>query len=135
MTGLQLRTIVTIAPEPLEPLAGLEHINYVHILNAGEKSKSKKKRGLPITAETVDAVLQIIMDQKHHPVYLHCLNGAQVTCLVVGCYRRLHDWSVNSILAEFSRFTDYDRVDTVFIQAYRMGAAQLEDTPARIELV
>lgn len=125
LRGLQLRTILTIAPDPLEPLSGLENVEYIHIESAAERSKSKKKRGLPITSETVQQALQIIEDPERQPVYVHCLNGAQVTCLVIGCYRRSKSWSLNSVLAEFSRYTDYDRVDGQFIETFSGAGEKL----------
>lgn len=118
LKGLRLKTIVTIAPDPLAPLDGLENVEYIHIESAAEQSKSKKKRGLPISSETVKQALDIIQDPERQPVYVHCLNGAQVTCLVIGCYRRTKCWSLNSVLAEFGRYTDYDRVESQFIETF-----------------
>lgn len=119
---LQLKTIVSVIPDPLESPESLglgPEIEFVHIAGASEKSKSKKKRGVPINHELVSGVIDILRDPSKQPVYLHCINGRQTTSLIVACMRCSQGWSLNSAFQEFSRFCDYDRQDMVFVQKYK----------------
>lgn len=45
-----------------------------------------------------------MIDPENHPLYLHCLDGADVTGLVVACLRKLQLWSTSSAMGEFSRY-------------------------------
>lgn len=44
-----------------------------------------------------------MIDPNNHPLYLHCLDGADVTGLVVACLRKLQMWSNSSAMSEFAR--------------------------------
>lgn len=126
---LGLRTIVSVTPKPLDEseFSDLKdrrgnRTRFVHVPAAGMEDKSRKKRGLPIGRDVVDEVLRFVLDPEAQPVYVHCLNGSQVTCLIIGCFRKLQKWSNPSILEEFSRYSDYDRLDIAFIEAYTTAA-------------
>jgi hypothetical protein len=53
----------------------------------------------------VTTILQFLVDTNRLPIYVHCLDGTVVTCLVIACLRKLQCWSLPSILIEFSRST------------------------------
>lgn len=44
-----------------------------------------------------------MIDPANHPLYIHCLDGADVTGLVIACLRKLQMWSISSALGEFVR--------------------------------
>lgn len=44
-----------------------------------------------------------MIDPANHPLYIHCLDGADVTGLVIACLRKLQMWSISSALGEFAR--------------------------------
>jgi len=46
---------------------------------------------------------QLLIDPEAHPIFLHCMNGAEVTGLLVMCLRKLQMWSQTFALIEFSR--------------------------------
>ena len=45
----------------------------------------------------------MLIDTETHPVFVHCMNGAEVTGLVVMCLRKLQMWSQTFGLMEFGR--------------------------------
>jgi len=46
-----------------------------------------------------------VIDKRHHPILIHCQKGNHRTGCLVGCMRRLMNWSLTSIQAEYRRFT------------------------------
>lgn len=124
---LGLRTVLSITPEPLpgDQLAVLgPDLQYVHIAGEEEQAKSKKKKDVPVTMETVRSALDVLLEPANRPVFVHCLNGKQATSLVVACFRVVNGWSLRSVLSELSRYTDHARSDVVFLQAF---AAELPE--------
>jgi protein tyrosine/serine phosphatase len=53
----------------------------------------------------VTTILQFLVDTSRLPIYVHCLDGTVVTYLAIACLRKLHCWSLPSILIECSRST------------------------------
>ncbi|CAO3612183.1 unnamed protein product [Cunninghamella echinulata] len=62
-----------------------------------------KEDNVPLTYNKTLLALQIIIDPENHPIYIHCLDGADVTGLVIACLRKLQMWSLSSTIVEFSR--------------------------------
>jgi len=50
---------------------------------------------------------QLLIDPEAHPIFLHCMNGAEVTGLLVMCLRKLQMWSQTFALIEFSRSAEH----------------------------
>lgn len=64
----------------------------------------KPKDTIPLTPLIVFQALQVLISGKY-PVYIHCLDGAIVTGVVVMCLRKFQLWSAQVAMAEFSRHT------------------------------
>jgi protein tyrosine/serine phosphatase len=56
-----------------------------------------------LTSARVVGGPQLLINPTTHPVYLHCMTGAEVTGLIVMCLRKLQLWSQTFGLLEFSR--------------------------------
>ena len=99
---LRLSTIVSLIPEPPRPhvveFCALHAITLVHIRT------DKAKDAIPLTFAKVTQVLQILVDATNHPLYIHCLDGAMVTGVILLCLRKLQMWLLSSAMIEFSRF-------------------------------
>lgn len=115
---LKLKTIVSITPTPVDlHFLRDQSIHVVHVgISGADQYKSKKKRGLYVTDEQVCEVLAILENPENFPIYVHCLNGQQVTSLVIACFRMRQKWTVASAFAEFSRFIDYSRKEVAFVE-------------------
>jgi len=61
-----------------------------------------------------------MINRVHQPLYVHCLNGAEVTSLVIACLRKLQCWSVSSTMAEFGRFCLVRPAHTSFIETFHV---------------
>lgn len=125
LSTLQLKTIITLTPEPItkdtDPLlyhfAKSEGAELVHL--ECTKAGKGKKRGVPLDYSVILEALQIIIHSENSPVYIHCLNGGQVTSLVVACLRKLQFWSSITIFNEFINFTSNITVnDRSFVESF-----------------
>jgi tyrosine-protein phosphatase OCA6 len=121
---LGLKTIISITPEPLvdgpvKQFAVDSGINLIHVACGPSTEKSKKKRAVPLSYGEARHVLELILDSSVSPVYIHCLNGSQVTCLIVACLRKLSFWSTEAIADEFQRYSDWELEDQRFIQEFK----------------
>jgi len=108
---LKLKTIISLIPEPItletDPdlyrWAQDHRIRLVH-LECASGGKGKK-RSVPLDYDLAIAALDLMVHEKHLPVFVHCLNGGQITSLLVACLRKLQFWSAISIFNEFINFT------------------------------
>ncbi|KAH3663434.1 hypothetical protein WICMUC_005960 [Wickerhamomyces mucosus] len=124
---LNLKFIVSLTPEPitsetdpsLYKFAQEQNIKLIHIECGQEGSGKRKKRGVPIEYSTVVKVLELMIDLDYSPSYVHCLNGGQVSSLVIACLRKLSFWSSVSIFNEFLIYTNSINVkDRTFIEEF-----------------
>lgn len=107
---LQLKTLVSLTPNPitkdtdpaLYDFAQENNVELVH-LECAPPGKGKK-RGVPLDYTTILHCLNLIIHKKHSPIYVHCINGGQVTLLLVACLRKLQFWSSITIFNEFINF-------------------------------
>ena len=102
LRGLGLRTIVSLTPEkPIADLVGFCEATGAR--NIWHKVK-KYNEAVHMTKRTVASILEVLVDPERHPVFIHCLDGSNVTGLVVMCLRKLQHWAVGSYQTEFKRF-------------------------------
>jgi tyrosine-protein phosphatase SIW14 len=57
-----------------------------------------------IDAQMVAEALAVLVDRRRHPVLVHCHKGDHGAGCIVGCFRRLQQWSLSSTLAEYRQF-------------------------------
>lgn len=126
LESLNIKTIVSLTPEPITAasdnsfyeFARQRGIELVHIECA--QSGKGKKRGVPMGYSSVLEALKYIIHKEFAPVYLHCLNGGQVTSLVIACLRKLQFWSSIAIFNEFINYTTSITVsDRSFVDGFK----------------
>ncbi|RUP49748.1 tyrosine phosphatase family-domain-containing protein, partial [Jimgerdemannia flammicorona] len=96
---LKLKTLLSLVPDSpntdadIRDFCAQQGIRLIHL-----KVGKMKENNIPLSyGQTVQA-LQIIIDAVNLPVYVHCLDGADVTGLVVACLRRVQMWNVMSAM-------------------------------------
>ncbi|KAG0170660.1 hypothetical protein DFQ30_002175 [Apophysomyces sp. BC1015] len=100
---LRLKTILSLIPDKLMPeMQGFCEQQNIHMLHLAVDKM--KEDNIPLSYNKTLMALQIIIDPANHPLYIHCLDGADVTGLVVACLRKLQMWSASSAMSEFSRY-------------------------------
>ncbi|KAF9297996.1 hypothetical protein BGZ88_008325 [Linnemannia elongata] len=99
---LKLKTILSLVPdepdEVFQEFCREQRIRPIHL------SVDKVKDNVPLTYNRAVEAVQIIIDPDNLPIYVHCLDGAVVTGLVVCCLRKLQTWNISSAMGEFLRF-------------------------------
>jgi len=68
----------------------------------------------------------MIIQPDNTPIYIHCLDGANVTGVVVMCLRKLQNWSLSAIFTEFSRFTRANYISSVESEFVETFKAEIE---------
>ncbi|KAF0720638.1 Aste57867_152 [Aphanomyces stellatus] len=101
---LKLKTVISVIPEePTKDLIdfcsneGIAH----HVFHAEKYSSDS----VTVTPSTVVSILHLLLNKEHQPVYMHCLDGANVIGIVVMVLRKLQNWTKLATLQEFCRFT------------------------------
>lgn len=126
LESLNIKTIISLTPEPityetdpqLYSFAKKNGIKLIHIECA--QSGKGKKRGVPMGYSTILEALRYMIHQEYAPIYVHCLNGGQVTSLVIACLRKLQFWSSIAIFNEFINFTTNITVnDRSFVDGFK----------------
>ncbi|KAF4379237.1 hypothetical protein G4B88_010631 [Cannabis sativa] len=54
--------------------------------------------------ETIVEALKVVLDERNHPILIHCKRGMHRTGCLVGCLRRMQKWCLSSIFDEYQRF-------------------------------
>ncbi|MCL7030442.1 hypothetical protein MKW94_010198 [Papaver nudicaule] len=92
----------------VDPMAPLED----------ETARSIRKRK---KKDMIHQALKVLVDERNHPILIHCRHGLHRTGIVVGCYRKLkHNWSLPCVLEEYQRLAGETarRSDMRFIENY-----------------
>jgi tyrosine-protein phosphatase OCA6 len=99
---LKLKSMLSLVPnQPVPELLEFcrnENIKNIHF------QVNKVKDNVPLNYNKIVHVIQIIIDPSNLPVFIHCLDGANVTGLVIACLRKLQMWSIPSAMGEFLRY-------------------------------
>eukprot|EP01132_Coremiostelium_polycephalum_P006599 gene6599-8168_t len=100
---LKLKTIVSLTPKPPTK----DFTTFCERYNTISKhfTVSKFKDDVTVSSSQVVQLLEMMIDPNYLPLYIHCLDGANVTGTIFMCLRKLQNWSLSSIISEFSRFT------------------------------
>ncbi|KAL2755280.1 hypothetical protein ACRALDRAFT_1043485 [Sodiomyces alcalophilus JCM 7366] len=64
--------------------------------------KGTKKERIPI--QTMRNILRIMLDQRHHPVMIHCNHGKHRTGSVVAVIRKISGWELGPIIDEYKAY-------------------------------
>ncbi|KAG2211914.1 tyrosine phosphatase family-domain-containing protein [Mucor mucedo] len=99
---LRLKTILSLIPDKIMP--EMQHFcdeNNIQLLHLNVDKM--KEDNIPLTYNKTIMALELMIDPANHPLYIHCLDGADVTGLVIACLRKLQMWSNSSAMSEFAR--------------------------------
>ncbi|KAG0031831.1 hypothetical protein BGZ81_000516 [Podila clonocystis] len=99
---LKLKTILSLIPDAPDPV--FQQFCKEHGIQAIHLPVDKVKDNVPLTYNRAVEAVQVMIDPENLPIYVHCLDGASVTGLVVCCLRKLQTWNISSAMGEFLRF-------------------------------
>lgn len=99
---LDLKTVISVIPEP--PTSDLaEFCAAEKIVNYHFYAEKFTSDNVTVSPATVSQILQIVIKQENLPVYIHCLDGANVTGIIIMVLRKLQNWTKVSTVSEFCR--------------------------------
>ncbi|KAF0977215.1 hypothetical protein FDP41_003868 [Naegleria fowleri] len=100
---LKLKTILSLIPE--KPITDLrEFCDYEKIMIYHFQTP-KYKEQVSLSFSEVSTIIEMFLNSKYHPIYCHCLDGTQVSSVLVMCFRKLQNWSKTAMKNELSRYT------------------------------
>ncbi|EFH55685.1 tyrosine specific protein phosphatase family protein [Arabidopsis lyrata subsp. lyrata] len=93
-------------------LPGLENEVWLHIWSSKHQKEGSYTNGNSKTSEPlvdildhkIREALKVLLDEKNHPLLIHCKRGKHRTGCLVGCMRKLQKWCITSIFDEYQRF-------------------------------
>lgn len=100
---LDLKSVIYLCSDDLLPenvtFLNDNNINFIHI-----KSKGNKEPFVRINSKDIQLGLSYILDTRNHPILIHCNRGCHRVGCLIGCLRKLQQWSMPSIFEEYRRF-------------------------------
>mmetsp|Transcript_32286 Transcript_32286/g.52162 ORF Transcript_32286/g.52162 Transcript_32286/m.52162 type:complete len:170 (-) Transcript_32286:465-974(-) len=84
--------------------------------------KGNKEPFVDIPEDRVREALVVLLDTRNHPILIHCNKGKHRTGCVVGCLRKVQNWSLTSIFDEYRRFagSKVRILDQQFIELFNL---------------
>jgi len=107
---------------PNEPSADLTNFCRQHYIKHLCLPVPKMKDEVTIVPALVAQILETCIDPQNLPLFMHCLDGANVTGIVVMCLRKLQNWNLSSSTTEFTRFTrghSIMSVESEFVETFK----------------
>ncbi|CAH8306014.1 unnamed protein product [Eruca vesicaria subsp. sativa] len=100
---LGLRSIIYLCPEPY-PESNIQFLKSNGITLYQFGIEGNKEPFVIIPDQKIRKALKVLLDEKNHPVLIHCKRGKHRTGCLVGCLRKLQKWCLTSIFDEYQRF-------------------------------
>ncbi|KAI9025333.1 tyrosine phosphatase family-domain-containing protein [Phycomyces nitens] len=100
---LGLKTIMYFAVEdyPPEMKHFVEHEG-IEVLQF--RMEGNKEPFVEVNPDDMSQALAKLLDERSHPVLIHCLKGKHRIGCLVGCLRKIQRWSMTSIFDEYRKF-------------------------------
>lgn len=100
LVELKLNTILTLVSEEYSneylTFIGAEGITHIQIMIPPNKEAFDA-----IPLESMTKALSLVSDTRNHPILVHCNKGKHRTGCVIGCYRKMCDWTIDKVTAEY----------------------------------
>ncbi|KAG0669247.1 hypothetical protein C6P45_003963 [Maudiozyma exigua] len=116
---LQLKSILVLIPEEY-PVENLEFMKQSGIKLFQVGMSGNKEPFVNIPSDLLTKALEIVLDPKNQPILIHCNRGKHRTGCLIGCIRKLQNWSLTMIFDEYRRFAfpKARALDQQFIEMY-----------------
>ena len=105
---LHLRTIISLTPKPIDQDESLREwaesqnggsgIRLVHV-----RTEKPKEESGGLSREGAARAIMTLLDRENLPLYVHCLDGVEVTSTLVACLRKVQTWAEPCIMEELAR--------------------------------
>ena len=105
---LHLRTIISLTPKPITDDESLEAWSKsqnggagIHVVHVRTEKPKEDSGGL--TREGAARALMEVLNSENLPLYIHCLDGVDVTSTLIACLRKIQGWKEPAIHDELAR--------------------------------
>ncbi|KAF0739866.1 hypothetical protein Ae201684P_016527 [Aphanomyces euteiches] len=117
---LGLKSILTLVLEDY-PLANTEFNKMHNITLLQFGVPGNKEPFVDIPEKGIAAALSAVLDQRNHPMLIHCNKGKHRTGCLVGSLRKVQRWAFSSIFDEYIRFSHPKprMMDQQFIELFK----------------
>ncbi|KAJ2507330.1 tyrosine-protein phosphatase siw14 [Coemansia sp. RSA 1939] len=116
---LRLRSVLTLILEeyPAQNQRFLE-ASGVRLFQFGVAGNKEPFADIP--EHVMCEALLVLLDSRNHPVLIHCNKGKHRTGCLVGCLRKLQEWTSTSVFDEYRRFSapKSRSMDQLFIELF-----------------
>lgn len=116
---IRLKSILVLIPEDY-PQENLEFMEQAGIKLFQVGMSGNKEPFVNIPSDLLTKALEVAINPANHPILIHCNRGKHRTGCLVGCIRKLQNWSLTMIFDEYRRFAfpKARALDQQFIEMY-----------------
>ena len=116
---LKLKSILVLIPEEY-PIENLEFMKQSNIKLFQVGMSGNKEPFVNIPSNLLTKALEIVLNPENQPILIHCNRGKHRTGCLIGCIRKLQNWSLTMIFDEYRRFAfpKARALDQQFIEMY-----------------
>ncbi|SCV00858.1 LAME_0G12464g1_1 [Lachancea meyersii CBS 8951] len=117
--SIKLKSIMVLFPEEY-PQENLDFMSKAGIKLFQIGMSGNKEPFVNIPSDLLTSALEVAINPENHPILIHCNRGKHRTGCLVGCIRRLQNWSLTMIFDEYRRFAfpKARALDQQFIEMY-----------------
>ncbi|KAI8443230.1 tyrosine phosphatase family-domain-containing protein [Phakopsora pachyrhizi] len=123
LESLRLKTVLTLVQEDYPEIL-VQHYAKKGIKLIQFKIPGNKEPFVHIPEDKIRIALRKVLDTRNHPILIHCNKGKHRTGCLVGCLRKLQNWSSTAIFDEYRRyaFPKSRNMDQQFIELFDHSA-------------
>ncbi|KAF4139517.1 Tyrosine phosphatase family [Phytophthora infestans] len=102
LATLQLNTVVYLSYDDLSrDLAAFFAEKDISVIHLGAKYRTASSQWKGISEGMAKEAIECILDQRRHPILIMCKTGVHFAGTMVGCLRRLQNWSLTSTIDKY----------------------------------
>lgn len=116
---LRLKSILVLIPEAYPP-ENEQFLKEAGIQLFQVGMSGNKEPFVNIPSDLLTRALEIVLNPDNQPILIHCNRGKHRTGCLIGCIRKLQNWSLTMIFDEYRRFAfpKARALDQQFIEMY-----------------
>ncbi|KAG1703157.1 hypothetical protein DVH05_008069 [Phytophthora capsici] len=102
LATLHLNTVVYLSYDDLSrDLAAFFAEKDINVIHLGMKYRTASSQWKGISEGMAKEAIECILDQRRHPILVMCKTGVHFAGTMIGCLRRLQNWSLTSTIDKY----------------------------------